>query len=59
MVSAKRINEVMSTETVIKNGENIKRPHDNVKGEVVFDHVSFAYPGADGGFTSRRDLYGT
>ena len=47
MVSAKRINEVMSTETVIKNGENIKRPHDNVKGEVVFDHVSFAYPGAD------------
>lgn len=47
MVSAKRINEVMSTETVIKNADNVKKPHDNVKGEIVFDHVSFAYPGAD------------
>ena len=47
MVSAKRINEVMDTETVIKSGDSPKYPAKDVKGELAFENVSFAYPGAD------------
>lgn len=46
-VSAKRINEVMETEVSIQDGENHTEPSADRKGEVVFDHVGFAYPGAD------------
>lgn len=47
MVSAKRINEVMETTAEIKDAANPKKPHDDVKGEIVFENVSFSYPGAD------------
>ena len=42
-VSAKRINEVMETEVSIQDGENHTEPSADRKGEVVFDHVGFAY----------------
>lgn len=47
MVSAKRIHEVMDTETAIKNNDSPKYPDKDVKGEIAFENVSFAYPGAD------------
>lgn len=47
MVSAKRINEVMATKVEIRDAANPKKPHEDVKGEIVFDNVSFSYPGAD------------
>lgn len=45
-VAAKRIGEVMDTKSVIVDKEN---PVDakNIKGEIVFDNVSFKYPGSD------------
>ncbi len=46
-VSAKRINEVMETEVSIRDGESHAEPSEDRKGEVVFDQVGFAYPGAD------------
>ena len=47
-VAAKRINEIMETEVSIKDEENPVQPKEEQKGEVVFEHVGFAYPGADG-----------
>ncbi len=44
-VSADRINEVMKTESSIKDGSG-SLP-ENVKGEVCFNNVSFTYAGAD------------
>ncbi|MFD0692721.1 ABC transporter ATP-binding protein [Paenibacillus sp. GCM10027628] len=44
--SAVRINEVMNTETNIRNPENAK-PLRNGQGAVEFEHVSFSYPGAE------------
>lgn len=46
-VSAKRINEVLETEVTIENPEKIVTPAAEEKGEIRFEHVSFAYPGAD------------
>ena len=37
----------METEVSIQDGENHTEPSPDRKGEVVFDHVGFAYPGAD------------
>ena len=45
-VAALRIHEVLDTEVSIKDAENPVHPSENVKGEVEFDHVSFAYPEA-------------
>ena len=47
-VAAKRINEIMETEVSIKDGEILVQPKEEQKGEIVFEHVGFAYPGADG-----------
>ena len=47
-VAAKRINEIMETEVSIKDVENPVQPKEEQKGEVIFEHVGFAYPGADG-----------
>ncbi len=45
-VSIKRINEVLETESTVKEGtKNVKETE--VKGEVEFKNVSFKYPGAD------------
>ena len=46
-VSARRINEVLETEVSVHDPENPVQPSENVKGTVEFDHVSFAYPGAE------------
>lgn len=46
-VSAKRINEVLETEPQIHNPKEPKQAQKGHEGEVVFDHVSFAYPGAE------------
>jgi ATP-binding cassette, subfamily B, multidrug efflux pump len=44
-VSAKRINEVLSTKTKIMDG-SINTFNQNIKGEVEFKNVSFQYPDA-------------
>lgn len=44
-VAAKRIDEVLKTESSIHDPESTKAPKGI--GEVVFDHVSFRYPGSD------------
>ncbi|MGN0399924.1 MAG: ABC transporter ATP-binding protein [Blautia sp.] len=46
-VSAKRINEVLETEVTVENPEKVLAPAADKKGEICFEHVSFAYPGAD------------
>lgn len=44
LVSAKRIGEVMATETSIKDGENVqKSDSQNLKGVVEFKNVCFSY----------------
>ena len=45
-VSAKRINEILKTNSSIINGK-LKRGKANIKGEVEFKDVSFKYPDAD------------
>ncbi len=47
MVSANRIAEVLNTEVVIKDKELPKEFPEPFRGEVVFNNVSFRYPGAD------------
>ena len=46
-VSAERVDEVLKSETKIHDPETPKALPENGKGEVVFDHVSFRYPGAE------------
>lgn len=46
-VSAKRINEVLETETSIKDPENPKKLDASKKGLVEFKNVSFCYPDAE------------
>ena len=46
-VAADRVNEVLTSENKIHDPKQPKALPQNAKGEVVFDHVSFRYPGAD------------
>lgn len=46
-VSADRIAEVLSTSQSITDPENPVEFSDEFNGDVVFDHVSFRYPGSD------------
>ena len=46
-VAAKRINEVMETQVSIQDSQEAEAVQQDKKGQIVFDHVSFAYPGAD------------
>ncbi len=50
-VSAERVDEVLKSETLIhdpeKSPEAAEGPKSQSRGEVVFDHVSFRYPGAE------------
>jgi ATP-binding cassette subfamily B protein len=46
VVSARRVNEVLKTEPVIKDPENPKTFPESFKGSIEFRNVSFKYPGA-------------
>lgn len=46
-VSAKRIHEVLDMEPEIQNPVQPVRPEESRRGEVTFEHVTFAYPGAE------------
>ena len=46
-VAAKRINEVMETQVSIQDSQEAEAVQEDKTGQIVFDHVSFAYPGAD------------
>jgi len=46
-VAAERVDEVLRSETVISDPEHPKKISENGKGKVVFEHVSFRYPGAE------------
>lgn len=46
-VSAGRIDEVLTSETLIHDPGNPSHIPEEGKGKVVFDHVSFRYPGAE------------
>ena len=46
-VAAKRINEVMETQVSIQDSQEVQSVQEDKKGQIVFEHVSFAYPGAD------------
>lgn len=46
-VAAGRIMEILDTKESIHNPENPQTPEKEEKGTVEFDHVSFAYPGAE------------
>lgn len=46
-VSASRIDEVLTSETMIHDPKQPLRISEEGKGKVVFDHVSFRYPGAE------------
>ena len=46
-VSASRVDEVLTSETMIHNPQMPKKIPEAGKGKVVFDHVCFRYPGAE------------
>lgn len=46
-VSANRIDEVLKSETLIRDPEKQKELPEKTKGVLRFDHVSFRYPGAN------------
>ena len=46
-VSAGRVDEVLTSETMIHDPKQPARIPEEGKGKVVFDHVSFRYPGAE------------
>ena len=46
-VAADRVEEVLTSETVIHDPENVQAFREEDKGVLRFDHVSFRYPGAD------------
>ena len=46
-VAANRILEVLDTPLSIEDPETSEKPEESEEGTVVFDHVSFAYPGAE------------
>ena len=46
-VSAKRVAEVINTDSSIKSPKDIKRISANSKGRIEFKDVTFTYPGAD------------
>ena len=46
-VAAKRINEVMETQISVQDSQDVQSVQEDKKGQIVFEHVSFAYPGAD------------
>ena len=47
MVSVRRINEVLHTESAVRDPAQPEMPDPAKSGTVEFDHVDFAYPGAE------------
>ena len=47
MVSVRRINEVLHTESAVRDPAQPEMPDPAKAGTVEFDHVDFAYPGAE------------
>ena len=56
-VSATRINEVLETEVSIHDAEETQEVNTELKGDVVFEHVGFTYPGADGASLTDIDFH--
>lgn len=54
MVCARRVDEVLRLAPSIKDPEEEVLPDPSIKGEIVFDHVAFAY--ADGGHPVISDV---
>ena len=52
-ISAKRINEVLELEPMIKETEHPAEISPERRGELEFENVSFSYPGADSPILSR------
>lgn len=46
-VSATRVNEILTSETMIQDAKKPKQIEEKKEGSVVFDHVSFHYPNAE------------
>ena len=46
-VSAERVDEILTSETMIHDPKQPQRLSDEEKGVLKFDHVSFRYPGAE------------
>lgn len=46
-VAAERVDEVLTSQTLIHDPEQPKRLPEKTEGVLCFDHVSFRYPGAD------------
>lgn len=46
-VSAGRVDEVLTSETMLHDPKNPSHIPEEGKGKIVFDHVSFRYPGAE------------
>lgn len=46
-VACERIFEVLETEPLVQDPQNVKSFQDDMRGCVSFENVSFAYPGAD------------
>ena len=44
LVSAKRIKEVLIVEPSLKNKEHPLQPKETLKGQIVYEDVSFSYP---------------
>ncbi|HIX29096.1 MAG TPA: ABC transporter ATP-binding protein/permease [Candidatus Blautia stercoravium] len=56
-VSATRINEVLETEVSIHDAEETQEVNTELKGDVIFEHVGFTYPGADGASLTDIDFH--
>ena len=56
-ISATRINEVLETEVSIHDAEETQEVNTELKGDVVFEHVGFTYPGADGASLTDIDFH--
>ena len=46
-VAAERVDEVLTSETLIRDPKEPRRLSEKTEGVLKFDHVSFRYPGAD------------
>lgn len=55
-VAAGRVDEVLSSETIIHDPKNPKKFSENAKGDLRFNHVDFRYPGAEFNVLSDIDF---